>query len=296
MIIAAYTKGRKMLDTEVQNRIRQFNPWLLQPNRADEFISRFIPGIYVQRDLEEISLTANRANLVIGPRQSGKSTLIWHLLRPLAPDVLFLNMEDILVRTGCKAAIDLADHIRKDYPFIKALFIDEIQHMEESGLFVKGLVDMKLDIPIFVTGSSSFNLAGRTRESLAGRATRRRLLPFSMGELLRHVAAPNLAAARYEAEKIVEHQLTYGSYPAIYLCASSHEKETLLNDLVESLILRDASDIFRIKRVDAFRKLLLLLAGQIGGLVNLSELASICNVDVGTVSSYIEILQESHVV
>jgi len=70
----------------------------------------------------------------------------------------------------------------------------------------------------------------------------------------------------------------------------------LLNDLVEALVLRDASDLFKIRRVDAFRKLLTLLAGQTGNLLNISELASICNVDVGTINSYIEVLEESHVV
>jgi predicted AAA+ superfamily ATPase len=95
---------------------------------------------------------------------------------------------------------------------------------------------------------------------------------------------------------IVAHQLVLGSYPAVYLAADYAEKVMLLNDLVEALILRDVSDLFKIKRVDAFRKLLALLAGQIGNLVNFSELASICNVDVGTINAYIEILEESHIV
>ena len=41
--------------------------------------------------------------------------------------------------------------------------------------------------------------------------------------------------------------------------------------------------------------MLMLLAGQVGNLVNLSELASICNVDVGTISNHIEILEENHI-
>ena len=72
-------------------------------------------------------------------------------------------------------------------------------------------------------------------------------------------------------KKIVSHQLIFGSYPSIYLSAGPDEKLLFLNDLVDALILRDASDLFRIKRVDAFRKLLTLLAGQIGNLVNFSE-------------------------
>jgi uncharacterized protein len=60
--------------------------------------------------------------------------------------------------------------------------------------------------------------------------------------------------------------------------------------------LKDASDLFKVRRIDAFRKLLMLLAGQIGNLANLSELASICNADVGTIGNHIEILEENHIV
>ena len=147
-----------------------------------------------------------------------------------------------------------------------------------------------------MTGSASFHLKSRTRESLAGRATRTQLLPFSHSEIWSWEKKQNAPAAfKQQGRKIVRHQLIFGSYPAVYLVRNDPEKKLILSDLVEALILRDVSDIFRIKRVDAFRKLLFLLAGQIGQLVNLSELASICNIDVGTVSSYIEILDESHI-
>lgn len=285
-----------MLSIEVKNRIRQMNPWVTNPKKAAEIIDRFLPLEYVQRDMEHTVVRSNRTLLVVGPRQSGKSTLAWHLLRQFAPDILFLNMEDPLLRMGCTSHVDFAEHLREDYPFIRVIFVDEIQHMEEAGLFIKGLVDSKLNIPILVTGSSSFHLTSRTRESLAGRATRRQLLPFSMRELVTHTNPPNPVAARHICEQIVAHQLVLGSYPAVYLAADYAEKVMLLNDLVEALILRDASDLFKIKRVDAFRKLLALLAGQIGNLVNFSELASICNVDVGTINAYIEILEESHIV
>lgn len=273
------------------------NPWVTAPEKVSELINRTLPQEYVPRNIEHTDLLrSNRALLVVGPRQSGKSTLAWHLLRQFAPSILFLNMEDPLLRMGCSSPVDFVEHLREDYPFIRVIFVDEIQHMEEAGLFIKGLIDNKLNIPILVTGSSSFHLTSKTRESLAGRATRRRLLPFSVPELVAYANPPNPVAARHICEQIVAHQLVLGSYPAVYLAADSIEKATLLNDLVDALILRDASDLFKIKRVDAFRKLLTLLAGQIGNLVNLSELASICNVDVGTINAYIEILEESHIV
>lgn len=285
-----------MLSLEIQNRLKQFNPWLIQPDKAEEFIDRFLPDLYITREVEKTPLQRNRALLIVGPRQAGKSTLVWRLLHRYIPDILFLNMEDPLLKLECQPAADFIDLLRQHYSFIKAIFIDEIQHLEEAGLFVKGLIDARLNLPIFITGSSAFHLMSKTRESLAGRATRQRLLPFSMSELMGHAHPANPVAARHTGDQIVAHQLIYGSYPAVYLAKNPDEKNMLLNDLVEALILKDVSDLFRIKRVDAFRKLLTLLAGQIGQMMNFSELASICQVDVGTIRSYVEILEESHVV
>jgi hypothetical protein len=72
--------------------------------------------------------------------------------------------------------------------------------------------------------------------------------------------------------------------------------EALLADLVEAIILRDASDLFRIGRPDAFRRLLRLAASQTCNLVNLSEWASILGISRDTVASYLEILEAGHVV
>lgn len=285
-----------MLSPGIRNRIKQLNPWLIKPETANQFIDPLLPHTYIHRGFEQNLADAKRAVLLIGPRQSGKSTLAWHVLRKFAPDILYLNMEDPLLRTGCASAVDFLEHFREQYFFIKAIFIDEIQHMEEAGLFVKGIVDAKLNVPIWVTGSSSFHLRSKTRESLAGRAIRHRLFPFTIGELITHISPRNPLSEIHAHEQIASHQIVFGSYPAVYLAKDTDEKIALLHDLVDALILRDASDLFKIKRVDAFRKLLTLLAGQIGNLVNASELASICNIDVGTVNSYIEILEESHIV
>lgn len=285
-----------MFTSELTQRIIQFNPWLLQPGGAKTLPAKFLPSKYIHRAAEVVSLETARALLVVGPRQSGKSTLLWHILQDVFPHVLFLNMEDPLFRIGFKSPFDLTSLIEKEYPFIKAIFIDEIQHMEEAGLFIKGLVDAKTGFSVFVTGSSSFDLRSRTRESLAGRAQRATLYPFSLKELLNNEPPGSDAAVRAFIERTVTDQLLYGGYPAVHLAPKRERKIEFLNDLVESLILRDASDLYRIRRVDAFRKLLNLLAIQTGSMINLSEIASLCNTSVGTVSSHIEILEESHII
>jgi predicted AAA+ superfamily ATPase len=289
-----------MLNSDVQNRILQYNPWLTQPDTADALIRRYLPETYVPREAEPSMLRNDRALLIVGPRQSGKSTLAWHLLQSCAPNILYVNPEDPLLRSALGAAIELVSLLRERYPFIQALFIDEAQHLTDAGIFVKGLVDAKLNVPILVTGSSSFHLMGKTRESLAGRADRLRLLPFSLKELNRDSTLlfpeNNRALSLFNCERIFSRQMIHGSYPAVYLAPSDPDRVRLLSDLTEALILRDASDLFRIKRVDVFRKLLTLLAGQTGSLVNFSELAAICHVDAATIRAYVEILEESHIV
>lgn len=285
-----------MLSGEIQNRILQYNPWLTRPDQADSLIRRHLPETYVRREAEPVTLRNDRALLIVGPRQSGKSTLAWRLLQSHTPNILYLNLEDPLLRSLIGVAVELAELFRERFSFIRALFLDEAQHLPDAGIFVKGLVDARLGIPILVTGSSSFHLMSKTRESLAGRADRLRLLPFSLRELMRQENQENPLAARSMSEKIFQRQMIHGSYPAVYLAPADQHRLCLLSDLTEALILRDASDLFRIKRVDVFRKLLTLLAGQAGSLVNFSELASVCRVDAGTIHTYVEILEESHII
>jgi predicted AAA+ superfamily ATPase len=228
---------------------------------------------------------------------AGKSTLTWHHLRPFFPHVLFLNADDTLVREACESAAELADLIRRGYPGLEAVFIEEAQHLDEAGLLVKGLVDAHLGVQVWVTGSSSYHLGARTRESLAGRATRLKVLPFSLPELLAHEAGGLGPEGRSAvADRMVARQLVLGSFPAVWLAADDGARRRLLAEYVESFVLRDASDVHRVRNVPAFRRLLGMIAMQMGNLVNRAALGATCGVDAATIDAYLEILDESHVI
>lgn len=64
------------------------------------------------------------------------------------------------------------------------MFFEEAQRLENAGLFLKGLVDARMARTLVVTGSASFHLMARTRESLAGHATRHRVWPLSLSEVI----------------------------------------------------------------------------------------------------------------
>lgn len=236
---------------------------------------------------------AGKAHLVVGARQVGKTSFLWRRFQARGQAPLHLNAEEAVVRLWCRSptllAADLRGLVRPDVPIL----LDEAQHLDEAGLLIKGLLDLALPNPLFVTGSSSYHLRARTRESLAGRATRLTMHPFSLAEVTTDVAAlpPLLRADR--ARAAVLRQVVYGGYPAAWL---SDEPAAVLAELRDAFVLRAASDLFRVQHLDAFRRLLRLIAGQVGSLVNTAEWASVCGISRQTVLSYVDILEETHVV
>ena len=285
------------MDRNLQTILLRDNPWLLDPASLAAWLRRRLPATYLPREATAGAKRRwsepDRAHLVIGPRQAGKSTSLWSYLADRGEPALFVDCEQALVREWCRSApLFLADLEGLTAQPV-TLFFEEIQHLEEAGLFLKGLVDRRIGVPILVTGSSSYHLGARTRESLAGRATRTRLLPLSLAEVCQDLKEkPKILRDRLEEERLARH-LAIGGYPAVWL---SQTPEILLTDLVEAVVLRDASDLFRITRPDAFRQLLRLIAGQTGSLVNLSEWASVLGINRDTVASYLEILESSHLI
>ena len=125
----------------------------------------------------------NKAHLVVGPRQAGKSTVVWQWLSKRKQKVLFIDCEQPLIQRWCSSAPLFAADVRESFSSPPILFFEEVQHLDDGALFFKGLVDRRPGVPVLVTGSSAYYLRSGSRESLAGRATRTKLLPFSWQEI-----------------------------------------------------------------------------------------------------------------
>lgn len=282
----------KIMDTITLQVLTGHNPWLLDKDSWQKTVSRHLPEQFIQRKLlANPTQQKNKINLVIGPRQAGKSTLIWHYLSKQSDPFLLINCEEQSCRELCTSPALFLNHISQIVDPLPGLFFEEVQHLEEAGLFLKGLADMKPGVPIFVTGSASYHLRSKTRESLSGRANRIHLLPLGLSELF----SENISSLLLEekAFKTWDELLIWGGYPEVFLNA---EKQKILAQLVEAFILRDASDLYKIKRPDVFRKLLSLSASQVGNLVNYSKLAENVGVSVNTVIEYLNLMVESHLI
>ncbi len=163
---------------------------------------------------------------------------------------------------------------------------------------------------LIITGSSAFNIKNKTSESLAGRKIEYRLFPFTLVEYLVQSGmedelsfklfekkillgeSENLLK-KYDKRSILDNLLVYGSYPAMI----SHPNDSLfLENLVDSVIFKDLSELQLLENKSAALSLLKLLCYQIGSLVNYAELASRLSIDVRTVKRYIELFEQSFII
>lgn len=243
-----------------------------------------IPRFY--EDLEKY-IDPNKVLVIYGSRQVGKTTLL----------------NNYLSRTKLKYKLDSGDNIKiqeilssENFEKIieyasgyELLAIDEAQKIPKIGLGLKILVDQIPGIKIIATGSSSFELAGQVGEPLTGRKRTITLYPLSQIELAK-LYNP------YELKEKLKDFLIFGSYPDVLNAKTKIEKIKVLEELINSYLLKDILDLKKVKSSKILRNLLLLIAFQIGKEVSLTELGTKLGLDYKTVAKYLDLLEKSFII
>lgn len=168
------------------------------------------------------------------------------------------------------------------------MVIDEAQRINNIGLSLKLIID-NLPIKVIVSGSASFDLAGKVCEPLTGRTKTFWLYPLSLKEVKDRFP-------QMENDKIIEEMLLYGMYPKIWNIESKKEKEDYLFEYINNYLYRDILTISKIKKPKKVIDLLTLLALQIGNEVSVSELAQNTNLTQSTVENYLDVLEKMFVI
>jgi len=231
----------------------------------------------------EHRLFRGKALIVLGPRQSGKSTLVEHVLRDR--DHLYLNGDDADVRemltntTATRLGADVGEH--------RIVFIDEAQRVPDIGLALKLFTDRIRHVQVIATGSSAFELSGKVNEPLTGRKYEFMLYPLSFGEMVAHHGL-------LEERRLLERRLVYGYYPEIV--SQPGEGAELLKLLADSYLYKDLLVLEQVKKPLLLSKLLRALALQVGSEVSYQELAQTVGSDPKTVDKYIDLLEKTFVV
>jgi predicted AAA+ superfamily ATPase len=231
-----------------------------------------------------------RALILVGARQTGKTTLVRMALEQLGDryTVKTINGDDPLERD---ALTDKSlDYLRRVLGDAQILFVDEGQKIRTIGQSVKLLVDyFGSQRQIIVTGSSTLNLLDATQEPLTGRKFVYTLYPLAISEIF---PRPDFL----DLQKNLEERLLYGSYPRVVQQTSFEAKIRELRELVASYLYRDILELQQVKSPDLLHRLLQALALQIGSEVSYTELAQTVGADKNTVERYIQLLERSFVI
>jgi predicted AAA+ superfamily ATPase len=210
---------------------------------------------------------------VIGPRQSGKTTLVRHLFK----NKKYVNFENPDMRLF---ALDDPRGFLSSYA--DGAIFDEVQRVPEIFSYLQQIADETSEPGKFIlTGSNNFLLQQNISQSLAGRVGYLKLLPLSIDEV-------------EHSGMTIDELIFKGGYPSLY---SGITDVTLwYANYIQTYVERDVRLIKNISDLVVFERFIRLCAGRIGQLLNKNNLAIECGVDNKTIEAWLAVLETSFVV
>lgn len=247
-----------------------------------------------RKEEEQIELDSNLAQVVIGVRRSGKSTLCFNALKPHIDRCAYVNFDD--ERFENMPASDLnsvLEGVYKVYGDFEYLFLDEIQNVEGWHLFVNRLLRQRKHI--IITGSNAKLLSGELATHLTGRNDQIELYPFSFTDFCSYkgidivsVTTKAIALRRTAFDEYMKQ----GGFPELL---TKKNKTRYVNNLVNNILKRDIEQRHNIKYVDAFERLAHHLMNVAPVVVVENELANVVGLKSShTVNNYIGFLKEAY--
>lgn len=239
--------------------------------------------MWIHRDISNFITNNNDVIQIIrGPRQCGKSSLILHL----DSEFKEVSLDDPSLRSLAQSDPEL---FLKQFSSEK-LFIDEAQYAPALFPSLKRKADLYKRDPknkgqtiLRLTGSNQILMDRHIKESLAGRASFFDMNTLSVSEIL-------------NSKKMSIQDIIYsGGWPAIHAGQNVNPKK-YLDDYINSYIEKDIVLAAGIQKSFEFLKFVKLLAGRIGGLLDFSSLSNDVGVDAKTIKDWISVLQSMHII
>lgn len=244
--------------------------------------------IIFQRTIEariRDSLFKGRMLSILGPRQSGKTTLVKKLILEYGEHGAYYDCQLADVRKYF--VVGKPDILLPLVAGKKVVIFDEAQTIQDIGTILKVFHDTYGESQIIATGSSSFDLSNKINEPMTGRIFEFILLPLSLAEI---------KISRNITQDDLNQYMLYGTYPAVVAETSVEIKKTILKNIATQYLYKDVFIFEAIRNPRVFEDLLKLLALQVGSLVSLNELAIHLGVSRSVIQRYLRLLEQSFII
>lgn len=218
----------------------------LEANSLESFVDRYEEPL--------VNLNSRMAQVVIGVRRSGKSTICEKVLREQVGDFAYVNFDDERLVSLKTEELDLLlEALYRINGDFKYLFLDEIQNIDGWQLFVNRLLRQK--IHILITGSNSKLLSSELMTHLTGRHNRVNLYPFSFYEYCGITGVDTKSFStkgRALRKTALENYMCYGGFPELI---SETNRTGYVSGLIDAIINTDIAKRFKIRHKDTLRKI-----------------------------------------
>lgn len=202
----------------------------------------------------QIDLNSNLAQVVIGVRRSGKSTLCFNTLETAKVSYAYVNFDDEnLYDLTVKDMNDVLQVLYCIYGDFTHLFLDEIQNIEGWHLFVNRM--LRKGLHLLLTGSNSKLLSGELASHLTGRHHTVELLPFSFIDWCNYnsiATAPLTTKNMGLLMGAFDKYLRQGGFPELLV---EHNQTSYIDSLFHNIITQDIQKRFKIKYIDSLERL-----------------------------------------
>lgn len=262
-----------------------------------EEIKSYQTSRWVSRNEENLfEFESSLAQVVIGVRRSGKSTLCHKILLEHKIIYAYVNLDDD--RLASLQTEDLNTILSCVYQLygtdVQYLFLDEIQNVDGWYLFVNRL--LRTNMHVFVTGSNAKLLSGELATHLTGRYNEIRLYPFSFAEfcMFHKIDTQSITTkAVAERKKAFMDYIHDGGFPEMQ---NMRNKRGYVESLVEAVLQKDIQKRFKIRNIDTLRKIAHHLINNSCQEVNYAELCKVFGMSDKTLQKYISYLQQAFLI
>ncbi|MDP2862234.1 MAG: ATP-binding protein [Desulfobacterales bacterium] len=269
--------------------------------------------IYKRKVVDDIIKYLETDNVVVlhGARQVGKTHILYWLkeyLEKNGSSTYYIDLEDSRMTKMIDLGVqEFIAHLKEEG--LRAhgknkvyVFIDEIQYLNNPSEFLKLIADHHKNIKLIVSGSSSFEIKSKFKDSLVGRTVNFEIFNLSFEEFLLFKeyyfdkSQKITEMKTNELKSLFKSYVLYGGYPKIALTEEIDLKSKYLQQIIDTYVKKDIRDLAQVKDIEKFNKLTEVLASQSGQMLNIAELSNTCRIAKQTIEKYLFILENTYII